>query len=367
MKNIFGNVLTVTLFGESHGEMIGCVLDGLAPGITVSQEKIDEMLALRRPQGKIATARREPDPVRIVSGVFQSKTTGTPLCLLIPNQNQNSADYAESVKFRPGHADYAAQMKYHGFQDPRGGGHFSGRITAALVAAGAIVMQALEEKNILIGTHIKSIAQISDRKFQNEKEDLLLLKSRYFGVLDEKAGERMQEAILSARAERDSVGGVLETMVTGLPAGVGEPWFDSLESMLAHGIFSIPAVKGIEFGEGFAMASLRGSTANDALYWKHDGTVGMRTNHNGGINGGISNGMPLLFRTVIKPTPTISLEQETVDWTSKEPCSLASGGRHDPCIVPRARIVADAVTALVLADALSLRFGTDWLGPEGNR
>lgn len=360
MKNTFGCAVTVTLFGESHGEEIGCVLDGLAPGIEVSEDEISRVLSLRRPQGAVSTPRQEPDPFRIVSGVYQGRTTGTPLAIVIPNLTQRSTDYERQTKLRPGHADFTAQMKYHGFQDPRGGGHFSGRITAPLVAAGAILMSALREKGIVIGTHVACCAGVSDRPFGNLQEDIAALSTRSFPVLDLDAGKAMEDAILDAKKEGDSVGGVLETAVLGLPAGVGEPWFDTLESLLSHALFAIPAVKGVEFGGGFALAGLRGSQAGDA-FCIQDGKIRTRTNHNGGINGGISNGMPLIFRCAVKPTPTLSREQETVDFQTGEECTLSSRGRHDPCIVHRARIVADSMTALVLSDALTLRFGTDYL------
>ncbi len=363
MKNTFGNALTVTLFGESHSDSIGCVLDGLAPGIPVSEEVIGEALRRRRPQKGISTSRVEPDPFRIVSGAVNGKSTGTPLCIIIPNLKQNSRVYQEETCLRPGHADFAAQMKYYGFQDVRGGGHFSGRITAPLVAAGAILTDALSRKGILIGTHIASIGSVSDRPFSSQ-EDLSLLQKNEFGVLNADCEEKMRGEILSAAEEGDSVGGILESMIVGTPAGVGEPWFDSLESMISHALFSVPAVKGIEFGKGFGMATLRGSEANDALFVSDTGKISTKTNSNGGINGGISNGMPILLRTVIKPTPTIFKEQETVDLKTGENVRHSFAGRHDPCIVPRAKIVQDSMLALTLADALTLRFGTDWLRSE---
>ena len=363
MKNTFGSSVSVTLFGESHGAEIGAVVDGLAPGIPVDEAFIAAQLTLRRPAGKISTARREADPFRIVSGVFEGKTTGTPLALLIPNADTRSGDYTRGA-FRPGHADYTANVKYHGFEDYRGGGHFSGRVTAALVAAGAVVIPALRRKGILIGTHIARCAGISDRPFGDLSADLPRLNAMPFAVLDEAQGREMQAAAEAAAAEGDSVGGVLETAVTGFPAGVGEPWFDTLESLLAHALFSVPAVKGVEFGSGFALADLRGSEANDPF---RKGPEGIRTltNHNGGINGGISNGMPLLFRCAVKPTPSVSREQLSVNGTTGEEETLRIRGRHDPAIVHRARVVVDSVTALTLCDLLAQRFGTDWLGGDG--
>ncbi|MBQ4121801.1 MAG: chorismate synthase [Clostridia bacterium] len=361
MKNTFGNSLSVTLFGESHGEMIGAVLDGIAPGIAVDEAAIAHRLSLRRPAGKISTARQESDPFRIVSGVFCGKTTGTPLTILIPNENTNSKDYTATRSLaRPGHADYTAFCKYHGSEDYRGGGHFSGRLTAPLVAVGAILQEALKEKGILIGTHISRCAQVSDRPFNDYFADIDYLNHRTFAALDEGAEQKMIQAIENAASEGDSVGGILETAVIGMPAGVGEPWFDSIESTLSHALFSIPAVKGVEFGSGFALADMTGSTANDPIAIENRNIV-TKTNHNGGINGGITNGMPILFRTVIKPTPSIFKEQNTVNFIEKESATLSLGGRHDPAIVHRARAVQDAVTAIALADALVLRYGTDYL------
>ena len=361
MKNTFGNSVCVTLFGESHGEQIGAVLDGLAPGIPVHEDYIAAKLGRRRPAGTISTTRIEPDHFRIVSGVFKGCTTGTPLCILISNEKAESSDYtATRALARPGHADYTAWCKYHGYEDHRGGGHFSGRLTAPLVAAGAIAIYALEEKGIRIGTHIARCAQIPDRPFGDLESDLTALQDSAFAVLDPETAGRMRAAMEKAAAEGDSVGGILETAVTGLPSGVGEPWFDSLESVLAHALFSIPAVKGVEFGDGFALADRRGSEANDSFAMR-DGKIVTRTNHNGGINGGISNGMPILFRCAVKPTPSIYKEQETVDFLRKEEKKILLKGRHDPAIVHRAAVVADCVTALVLCDLLAQRFGTDFL------
>lgn len=362
MKNTIGNSVAVTLFGESHGEAIGAVIDGLAPGLDINREYIAHMLTLRRPDGRISTPRKEKDEFRIVSGVVNDKTTGTPITILIPNENVQSGDYSQmKTVARPSHADYTAECKYHGFQDSRGGGHFSGRITAALVAAGAICKYALEQKNILIGTHVKRCGGISDRDFGNLSEDVKDLNEKVFAVLDEEKGETMREAILQAASEGDSVGGVLETVILGVPEGVGEPWFDSVESMLSHMMFSIPAVKGIEFGAGFDIADMRGSMANDPMRLEENKVV-TTTNNNGGINGGITNGMPIVFRTAIKPTPTIFKPQDTIDFRAMEEAVLSPKGRHDPAIVHRARIVQDAAAAIVMCDALAMRFGTDWLG-----
>ena len=362
MKNTFGNSVAVTLFGESHGEYIGAVIDGLAPGIEIDHSYIAHMLSLRRPEGKISTSRVEADEFKIVSGTLDNVTTGTPITVLIPNTNVKSGDYADIKKVaRPSHADYTAQCKYHGFQDARGGGHFSGRITAALVAAGAICRLALEQKGIYIGTHVLRCAGISDRELGELSSDISELNNKSFAVLDEAASEKMREAIVAAASDGDSVGGVLETAIVGMPAGVGEPWFDSVESMLSHMLFSIPAVKGVEFGAGFAISDMSGSHANDPMRMR-DGRVVTESNNNGGINGGITNGMPIILRTAIKPTPTIFKQQNTVDFKELKDTVIDPKGRHDPAIVHRARVVQDAACAIVMCDALSLRYGTDWLG-----
>lgn len=358
MKNTFGNAISVTLFGESHGEYIGAVIDGLAPGIAVDNEFIAHQLTLRRPSGAISTPRVEADEYVIASGVFEGKTTGTPLCVIIPNTNTKSDDYSRKAA-RPGHADYTAFVKYNGCEDYRGGGHFSGRLTAALVAAGAICISALESKGIKIATHISRCAGVSDRGFEDMDKDIDKLNNIDFAVLDDSIKDKMVAAIIDAKTDGDSVGGVLETAITGMPAGIGEPWFDTVESMLAHVMFSIPAIKGIEFGAGFGIADMRGSVANDAFY--NDGTVKTKTNNNGGINGGITNGMPIIMRCAVKPTPTIFKQQNTVDAVTGENTVTEPKGRHDPCIVHRARVVVDSLTALVLCDLLATHFGTDFL------
>ncbi len=365
MKNTFGQSVAVTLFGESHGNAIGAILDGLAPGIEVDEEFIAKQMQLRRSVSSLSTARKEADKVKILSGVVDGHTTGTPIALMIENGDTRSKDY-EALKTvaRPGHADYTAYCKYHGYSDTRGGGHFSGRITAGLVAAGAIAISALADLGIHIGTHISKCGGVADRRFEDYQKDIPALGDMDFAVLDKEKAEMMKKEIEKAKSEGDSVGGVLETAVIGLPAGVGEPWFDTLESVLAHGIFAIPAVKGLEFGAGFAMSDMRGSEANDPFRMT-DGQVTTESNNNGGILGGISSGMPILFRTAIKPTASIYQTQNTVDFLKKENQELIIHGRHDPAIVHRARIVVDSVTALVLCDMLALRFGTDFLKNGG--
>ena len=366
MKNTFGNSLTMTIFGESHGDEIGVVLDGLAPGIPVSEEQISQMLTRRRPAGAISTKRVEADAFRIVSGVYHGTTTGTPLTILIPNASQHSDDYEKAERIaRPGHADYTAFCKYHGYEDYRGGGHFSGRITAAVVAAGAVVMAALREKKILIGTHIAKLGTVSDASFGDWKTDVETLRQMSFPVLSETAGAEMKAQIERAAADGDSVGGILETVIAGLPAGVGEPFFDSVEGVLAHALFAIPGIKGVQFGDGFDGVCSHGSEFNDAFRMEN-GEVITRTNHNGGINGGITNGMPVLFRCAVKPTPSIYREQDSIDLKRKENAKLIQNGRHDPAIVHRAAVVVDCMTAVTVYDMLSSRFGTDYFAGGTN-
>lgn len=357
MKNTFGNQISLTLFGESHGEAIGCVIDGIPAGVNVDLELIKKRLSKRRPSEKCDTPRVEMDNFQILSGVFNEKTTGTPLAIVIPNENTKSKDYSYGTA-RPSHADYTAFVKYHGYEDYRGGGHFSGRITAALVAAGAIFETMLENVGVKIGTHILSLGGVYDRKFENISKDIDTVKEMSFPILSD-IKEKMMEKIEEARESKDSLGGILETAIYGVPAGVGEPWFDSLEGVLSHALFSIGGIKGVEFGSGFDLASMRGSQANDQFFIEN-GTVKTKTNHSGGINGGISNGMPITIRCAVKPTPSISKEQETVDFINNENASIEIKGRHDPAIVRRASVVVDSVCALVVADMLATKFGTDY-------
>ena len=359
MKNTFGNAISITLFGESHGDSIGAVVDGLAPGIKINHEYIKNCLNLRRPYGKISTSRKESDEYQIVSGEYCGYTTGTPLTLIIKNTAQKSSDYdALSDTPRPSHADYTAECKYHGFQDPRGGGHFSGRITAPLVAVGALIAAALMDKGIEIGTHIASLSGIADKPI--EEKDIPMLRQKLFPVIDADREADMIKRIEAVALSGDSIGGVLETMILGIPAGVGEPFFDSVESIISHIVFSIPGVKGIEFGKGFGFADTLGSEANDSLAVS-DGKTYTLTNNNGGINGGISNGMPITFRTAVKPTPSIFKEQKTISLSRCENTTLTISGRHDPAIIHRARAVVDAAAAIAIADLLTQRFGTDYL------
>ena len=352
MKNTFGNNISVTLFGESHSKGIGVVIDGLPSGMPVDEEFIGKMLMRRRPSGAISTARREADEYVIQSGVFGGFTTGTPICITIPNNDTKAKDYdAFHGKARPGHADYTAHIRYGGFEDYRGGGHFSGRITAALVAAGAILISALEEKGIYIGTHIAELSGIEDAALENSADAIEQLHKAAFPVVDTEKGIMMQEAILVAGREGDSVGGILETVIVGLPAGLGEPFFDSVESQLAHMAFSIPAVKGVEFGAGFGVADMKGSENNDQMRIEN-GKVVTLTNNAGGINGGITNGMPVTFRCALKPTPSIAKPQSTIDFINNENTQIVVGGRHDPCVLHRAAPVMEAAAAIVIFDIL---------------
>lgn len=362
MKNTFGSNISITLFGESHGEMIGCVLDGFPAGLPFDEEYISRRMDLRRPVPGISTTRSEPDPVHCVSGVYRGFTCGTPICLLIPNTQADSRHY-ENLPARPGHADLTAHIKYHGFEDPRGGGHFSGRLTAPLTAAGAFALSILKRKGIRIGTHILRLGVMEDRPFRDPVQDINALDETVFPVLDAETAEKMKQIIQKAAAEKDSIGGMLESCVTGLPGGIGEPWFDSLEGMLSHALFSVPAVKGVEFGDGFRFAGLRGSECIDALRVK-EGRVITESNHNGGINGGISNGMPLLLRCAVKPTPSIFITQNTVDLKTGRETPLSLTGRHDPAIVHRARPAVDSMIALTLCDQLAARFGSEWFREE---
>ena len=356
MRGIYGMNLKLSIFGESHGKSIGCILDGLPPGLALDLEKLQLELDRRAPgKNLLSTQRKESDVFEIQSGFFEGHTTGTPLCAIIKNSDQHSKDYSIlKDKMRPGHADYAGFVRYQGFNDYRGGGHFSGRITAPLVFAGAVAKQALAQLGIKIGAHILSINNICENNFNplgESKELLTELQGKAFPVLDDLKGSQMQARILEAKADLDSVGGVIETMAINLPAGIGAPYFDSLESRLAHMLFSVPAVKGLEFGAGFGITQMTGSAANDEMHYVK-GQVKTISNNNGGITGGITNSMPVLFRVAIKPTPSISREQNTISLAEAQDTKLTIVGRHDPCIVQRAVPVIEAATAWVIWDML---------------
>lgn len=360
MADWTGNNIKLSIFGTSHGPYIGASIDGLPAGIKVSEDSIRKALSLRRPGGRISTARVEQDEFEIISGVFNGYTSGDCLTVIIANSDTRSKDYSElKIKPRPSHADYSANVKYDGFNDYRGGGHFSGRLTAAIVALCAIIRDVLSFKGITVGSHIRSIGEIEDDRLSFKKEELDYLNEQYFAVLNEEAKDKMLKLIEEARNSQDSVGGIIETAVLGLPCGIGEPYFDSVESRLASLIFSIGGVKGVEFGSGFDISRMYGHEANDEFAYDN-GTVITLTNHNGGINGGITNGMPLVVSTAIKPTPSISRIQRTVNLQTGENCELEIHGRHDPCIVHRARIVVDSLICFGLLDLCISEYGKRW-------
>ena len=360
MKNTLGDNVKLTIWGESHGSCIGCVLDGVCPGIKVDEGFIKNQLSKRRPQGKTETARIEEDNFHIVSGVFNGYTTGEAISIIIENNNVKSKDYSQMASVaRPSHADYVAYSKYHGYNDYRGGGHFSGRITAVIVAAGAILIQALAQKGILIGTHIKKCSDILDRDFENYLDDIKLLNSKSYPVLDN-IEDKIIEKVTKIASEKDSVGGILQTAICGLPTGLGDPWFSSVEGKLANALFGIGAIKGVEFGKGFNFANLLGSEANDSFFLDN-GKVKTKTNNNGGINGGITNGMPVVFNCAVKPTPSIGKVQDTIDFKELKETTLEVNGRHDPAIIRRIAVVIDSICAIVVCDLLATRYGNDFL------
>ena len=356
MSSTYGEKIKISVFGESHGGGIGVVIDGLPAGEAIDFDAVLAQMARRAPgRDKTATPRKESDLPRVLSGMLGDVLTGAPLCAVIENTNTRSQDYGDLLaKPRPGHSDYTAYIKYHGANDIRGGGHFSGRITAPLVFAGAVCRQLLERRGIQIAAHIQSVGSIHDKPFDPVAVPSALIKrlsASSFALIDESAEEAVRAEIEAARLAQDSVGGTIECAVTGLPAGVGEQMFDGLEGAIAKAVFGVPAVKGIEFGAGFALAAMRGSRANDAFCYDN-GVVVTETNHCGGILGGIANGMPLIFRCAVKPTPSISQPQKTVDLQTGENTVLTIHGRHDPCIVPRAVPVIEAVTALAIINEL---------------
>ncbi len=361
MSNSIGKSVILTLSGESHGDMICAVLDGLAAGIPVDESFVAAQLSKRRPSGITDTARVEPDDFRIVSGVFNGMTTGAPVTILIPNVNVRSTDY-DGIRFlaRPSHADYVAHVRYAGFEDYRGGGHFSGRITAGIVAAGALAIKALERKGISLATHILQCGGVDDSEFTDFPAQIESLNAKAFPVIDDEAGKKMTGKIDEARNCGDSIGGKIQTAIVGLDAGIGEPWFDSLEGCISKAMFAIGGIKGVEFGLGFGFAEGTGSELNDP--WIVDGEkISTSSNNNGGINGGMSNGMPVIFNCAVKPTPSISREQDTVNMLSGQPAKLCIKGRHDPAIIRRICIVVSSLTAIVLCDMLALRYGKDYL------
>lgn len=365
MPSSFGNTLRVTVFGQSHSAGVGCVVEGLPSGIAVDQERIARFMARRAPgNAPWTTPRKEKDAVRILSGLNpDGRTCGAPLAAVIENTNTRSQDYGNIMGVpRPGHADFAAWAKWHGEQDIPGGGHFSGRLTGPLCIAGAICLQWLEQQGIRIAAHVDECAGVADEHFcaldnspaaaeRLRAQMDALADGREFPAIDKDTAKRMTEAIMAARAQKDSVGGVVECVACGLPAGVGSPMFDGLENTIAYAVFGIPSVKGIEFGAGFAAAAMRGSQNNDP-YEVREGTCVPSTNNAGGILGGISTGAPLHFRCALKPISSIGIEQDSVDLERMEPAKLTVRGRHDATAVTRAVPVVEAVTACAVTDAL---------------
>ena len=354
MSSVIGNNIKLSIFGESHSEYIGLTIHGLNPGIKIDLDYVDKMLELRRPDGILTTSRIEKDEYKIISGYFNGFTTGAPLTILVANNNTISKDYHPEV-IRPSTSDYPAYVKYNGFNDYRGSGMFSGRTTVVLVIAGAIARQILKTKNIEVASKIKSILNIEDEETLdlskvNEFNDLK------FPTVSLEKRKEMEEVILKAKSNLDSVGGIIETYVLNMPVGVGEPYFDSVESVLSHLVFSIPGVKGVEFGEGFNITKMFGSEANDGLSYE-DGNVIFKKNSSGGINGGLSNGQPIIMRTAFRPTPSIAKKQNTINVKTSENEELELHGRHDPCFVMRARVVVDSVVALGLLDLISNKIG----------
>ena len=356
MSSDFGKKVKIHIFGQSHSEAIGVVMDGLPVGEEIDLDEVQKFMERRAPgRNAYSTPRKEADLPRVVSGLFEGKTCGAPVCAIIENTNTRSKDYDKLKDLpRPGHADYTAWVKYDGYNDHRGGGHFSGRLTAPLCFAGAVCKQILERKGIHVGAHILSIKGVKDVPFDAVEIDAETLKAvagKAFPVQNDAAGEEMQAVIAAVKEKGDSVGGIVECAITGLPVGVGEPMFDGLESVLAQAIFAIPAVKGVEFGAGFGVAEMSGSENNDDFIYE-DGTVKTKANNHGGSLGGISSGMPLVFRAAFKPTPSISMEQDTISISKRENDRLAVTGRHDPCIVPRAVPVVEAAAAVAILDLL---------------
>ena len=357
MSGMWGSKIKLSIFGESHGNAIGITIDGLPAGFSIDMDKIMMEMSRRAPgKSSLSTPRKESDIPEILSGYFEGKTTGTPLCAIIRNSNTKSKDYSKLKDvMRPGHADYTGAVRYKGFNDYRGGGHFSGRITAPLVFAGAICKQILEVKGIIVSAHINSIGKIKDVSFlESDISDELLnsFKENELPLINTKLEDEMRQEILSTRSSGDSIGGTIECAILGVSPGIGDPFFDSVESTLAHLMFSVPAVKGIEFGKGFDISKMRGSEANDE-YYLENGNIKTKTNNNGGILGGITNGMPIIFNVAIKPTASIFKEQNTVNIVTMEETTLCIEGRHDPCIVQRALPVIEAVAAIGITELMN--------------
>lgn len=351
MSSQTGEKLNISVFGESHGDAVGIVINGLPAGFAIDFDELYAFMKRRAPGSRLSTPRKEEDKPKFLSGIFNGVTTGFPLCAVIENTNTRSGDYKFASTPRPSHADFTAAIKYGGFADMRGSGHFSGRLTAPICIAGAIAKQILAKKGIFVGAHLKSIGKAYDESFPMMPTHELFYEvaKKELAVINDEALENMILEIESARADGDSVGGVIECAVIGVPAGLGDPMFDGIENRLAKNLFGVPAVKGVEFGLGFESAKIRGSQNNDEFIFDGDSVV-TKTNNSGGILGGITNGMPIVFRAAMKPTPSISREQTTVDLETREAVSLEIKGRHDPCVAVRAVPVIEAVAALTILD-----------------
>lgn len=357
MSSCFGQHLRLSLFGQSHGEAIGITIDGFPAGMEIDFPALMSEMARRAPgHSALTTARKEADAPEILSGVMNGRTTGQPITCIIRNTNARQADYGDGVDLlRPSHADYTGHVRYFGFEDWRGGGHFSGRLTAPIVFAGALCSQWLRGQGISVTSHIQQLGSlVDDSLMDSPAPDAAVLRAMALPVLRPGLDKEMESAILAARQQQDSIGGVIECMISGLPAGLGAPFFDSVESVLSHLLFSIPAVKGVSFGEGFGFASLTGSQANDAFTMK-DGQIVTATNRSGGINGGITNGMPVIFRCCFRATPSIGQAQETVSLKTGENATMSIHGRHDPCILPRAVPVVEAMAAIAVMELMKER------------
>lgn len=358
----FGKAIPVNLFGESHGKAIGITINNLPGGIEIDLERINNELFKRRPKSNLSTPRREQDEVAFLSGYFNGKTTGTPLTVVIENTDTRSRDYTPNI-LRPSHADYTSHMKYNQSQDYRGGGHFSGRLTAPIIILGAIASQILEQKGIIIASHINSIKDQKDLSFGDitiDNDTLKNLQQSDFPLINEDNKALFEEVILNAKANKNSVGGTIETCVLNLPVGYGDPFFESVESVLSHLLFSVPAIKGVEFGKGFDITTLLGSEANDS-FQVEEGKITTKSNNSGGIQGGISNGMPITFKVAVKPTASIGLAQDTVDIESMTNTVLELQGRHDPCIVHRVIHVINAITAYGILEIIARKEGFSWI------
>lgn len=353
MSSVTGSKLKISVFGESHGEAIGVVVDGLPAGVSIDFDELDSFMKRRAPGGRLATPRKEEDKPRFISGIFDGRTTGFPVCAMIENTNTRSGDYKFANTPRPAHADYTAMLRYGGNADMRGSGHFSGRLTAPICIAGGIAKQILAQKGVYIGAHLKSVGSITDESFPLIPDNELFeaIAKKELAVISDEALDKMIELIEATRAKGDSVGGVIECVAVGMPAGLGDPMFEGIENQLAKNLFGVPAVKGVEFGSGFEGSKLNGSQNNDEFAFDGEKVV-TKTNNAGGILGGITTGMPIVFKVAMKPTPSISKMQSTVNLETGVPAILEIKGRHDPCVAVRAVPVIEAVAALTLLDIM---------------